>query len=271
MKKKFLESVLEIPSYSKEEHHVKAFILDFARKHGIIYEEDSYGNVYLIKGELDEGEYYPCVIAHMDTVHEDNKALIRNNKKINVINLGSDDAVMFKGFDDDLNPIGIGGDDKAGIAIALDLITKNKKIKAAFFKEEETGCQGAYASDASKFSDVGYIMEFDAPSNNWISRVSWKVELFNDSFYSRIKDTLKRYGQTRINTNDPFTDIEQLKKKVDVNCINIFAGYYNQHKVYEHVSFNDVNKASRLGMALIKELKYEKHEFIYIAPDEPKY
>lgn len=62
--------VMSIPTYSKEEVRMVSFIILWARRNNVDYEFDEYGNVYLTKGELDDGESYPCVTSHMDTVHK---------------------------------------------------------------------------------------------------------------------------------------------------------------------------------------------------------
>ena len=252
MTKTFLKSVLEVPSLSKKEQCMKSFILDFAIKNNITYKEDSYGNIYLFKGVLKQGEFRPCVVAHMDTVQTAQEYFITKKQKLQVIESINDYGNIF--ILDNLLPMGIGGDDKAGVAIALDIISQKDKIMGAFFVEEEIGCRGAKNLDINMFNDVAYVMEFDAPSDNWISRVSWGVHLFNDCFYGKIKPLLKKYRQTRINYDDPFTDIQEIKKKIPVNCINIFAGYQKQHTNFEFVVIEHAQKAAHLGIDLIDVL-----------------
>ena len=66
--KDFVYDCMSVPTHSKLEYRMVVFIILWARKNGIKYEFDDYGNVYLTKGELSEGEYYPCVTSHLDTV-----------------------------------------------------------------------------------------------------------------------------------------------------------------------------------------------------------
>ncbi len=261
MKKSFLKSVLEVPSVSGSEHHMKAFILNFAKKHDLVYNEDRYGNVYILKGIELPNEKVPCVVAHMDTVQVGHHYHIRNNKTLNVVESKNSEGAIF--VVDEKIPTGIGGDDKAGVAIALDIILKKDKIMGAFFREEEIGCLGSKALDIGLMSHAAYVMEFDAPSDNWISRVSNGVKLFNDEFYKKIKPVLKKYNQTRINYNDPFTDIQEIKKLIPVNCINIFAGYQYQHTSDEYVVIAHAQKAARLGAALITKLGNDVSTYEY--------
>ena len=61
----------------------------------------------------------------------------------------------------------------------------------------------------------------------------------------------------------PYTDISQLKKKIDVCCINMSCGYYNMHSNQEFVSIEDVENAITAGLNMVKELGYKKYKYEY--------
>jgi hypothetical protein len=61
----------------------------------------------------------------------------------------------------------------------------------------------------------------------------------------------------------PYTDISQLKKKIDVCCINMSCGYYNMHSSQEFVSIEDVRCAIEAGKNMVKELGYKKYQYEY--------
>ena len=84
MDKKLLENVLSIPSAYGEEELLRDFIVNFAISNNIDYEVDQKGNIYLTKGseKMTEGEYYPCVVSHIDTVHKNHTNLIKNNERL---------------------------------------------------------------------------------------------------------------------------------------------------------------------------------------------
>lgn len=65
-----LYKVLSIPTFSKKEYRMQDFLLQYTRQKGIPASLDSKGNVYLCKGMLGEGQFYPCVSAHMDTIQD---------------------------------------------------------------------------------------------------------------------------------------------------------------------------------------------------------
>jgi len=79
------------------------------------------GCIYAVKGYADT---YPCIVSHMDTVHDICEGLT-------VVKVGNNLTAI--------NPVtmqqtGIGGDDKVGVYIALQAIEKKRKnIKSSIF------------------------------------------------------------------------------------------------------------------------------------------
>ena len=62
--------LFSIQSYSKAEALMIKYIksqLKGIKK--LQYKQDNYGNILVTKGVLSNNEFYPCVVAHMDTVH----------------------------------------------------------------------------------------------------------------------------------------------------------------------------------------------------------
>ena len=58
-------------------------------------------------------------------------------------------------------------------------------------------------------------------------------------------------------------DSLQLKKKIDVCCINMSCGYYNMHSNQEFVSIEDVENSIVAGLNMVKELGYKKYKYEY--------
>ena len=84
MDKKLLKTTLSIPSAYGEEELMREYIIEFAISNSIEYKVDHKGNIYLTKGseKMTEGEYYPCVVSHIDTVHKNHTNLIKNNERL---------------------------------------------------------------------------------------------------------------------------------------------------------------------------------------------
>ena len=65
---KLLTQVLSIQSSHTDDSESVNFIENICNSlPNITIEKDTYGNIYVTKGESD---LYPCVVAHMDTVHK---------------------------------------------------------------------------------------------------------------------------------------------------------------------------------------------------------
>ena len=84
----FLKEVLSIPSVSGDESMVRDYIIEYAKNNGIEYYTDSKKNLYLTKGsdKMTSGEYYPCVVSHMDTVHGSHRELIETKTNLIIEN-----------------------------------------------------------------------------------------------------------------------------------------------------------------------------------------
>ena len=253
----FLKEVLSLPSISGDESMVRDYIIQFANDNNIESYTDKKGNVYLTKGILEnDTENYPCVVSHMDTVHRSHRNLIESKSKL-IIKEDNLDVLTAHHPDTD-KQTGIGGDDKCGVYVCLEMFNKFDKLKGAFFVEEEIGMLGSRESDDSFFTNVGYAIQFDAPSSNWITEVCSGVKLFDGDFKLEIKEVLNESGYTKFSI-DPFTDVNQLAKKYDFNCLNLGCGYYRQHTDSEYVVISEVNDSVMAGIKLITKLGNKKY------------
>jgi putative aminopeptidase FrvX len=258
MDKNLLKTTLSIPSAYGEEELIRDYIVDFADHNCIDYHMDSKGNIYFTKGseKMTKGEYYPCVVSHIDTVHKNHTNLIKDNKRLEIKE--SEDGILTA-----INPntglqTGIGGDDKCGVFVCLSMFKYFDNLKGAFFVEEEIGMKGSREADENFFKNVGYAIQFDAPSANWISEVCSGVKLFDADFKEKITNILSEGGYHKFSI-DPFTDVNQLAQKFDFNCLNLGCGYYQQHTDKEYVVVEEVEKSLKVGKKLIDYLGNNKY------------
>ena len=105
----------------------------------------------------------------------------------------------------------MGGDDKAGIVIALTIMEMLPVCKAVFFVEEEIGCGGSEVAELSWFRDVGYIIAFDAPGRNSASWSCGGELLFDKTFYEKfLRELGNKHGLTNFEAH-PYTDVMMLR------------------------------------------------------------
>jgi len=258
-----LKDVLSVPTKTYQEEKMIKFLVDWLTENRIDHFVDEYGNVYATKqemSELPEGFYFPCVIAHTDTVHSIDNINIREEM---LPNAQKELKLSYKAYNNEGKPTGIGGDDKCGVFACLTLLQELPNVKAAFFVSEETGCHGSLKADEGFFSNVGYGIQFDAPENWMITEKCYGQILFNreSEFFKQCDKVLtegmdNNYMEYMVH---PYTDVYALRNKFDFSCINFSIGYYDYHSKNEYVVVEDVFNGIEMGRKMIESLGYELH------------
>ena len=253
METKLLKEVLSVPTKTYRETMMINFLVNYLHEKKYEYYLDGMNNVYITK-QTDDVEYFPCVVAHTDTVH--------NIDTINIVeeqlpNEQGDIKLALKAYNDDNNPTGIGGDDKCGVFACLTLLDQLPNLKVALFVSEETGCHGSLNADDGFFENVGYVIEFDAPGNSMVTEYCWGVQLFDrdGDFFNVCNEVLTEGFNSRNDyQSHPYTDVMALKRKYNFSCINFAIGYYNYHTKHEYVVVEDVFNGIKTGKNMIEKL-----------------
>jgi putative aminopeptidase FrvX len=269
------KELLSVPSKTYQEEMMVEYIcsvLDTMK--GVTYYRDEMLNIYAKKGELSEGNYYPMFVAHTDTVHQMiDEIVVKETQMVKPKTFGmtfdgtQHESLLAQTIEGE--PTGIGGDDKCGVFICLEMLRLLSNVKVGFFVSEETGCHGSSKCDPRFLHDVGYIIQYDAPGNQLITEICSGVRLFekDGDFINRTKKVfVDSMGVEPLLQSHPYTDVSQLKKKADVSCINFSCGYYNMHTVNEFVVLDDVDRAINLGVNMVNEFGYERQEYVYEIP-----
>jgi tripeptide aminopeptidase len=254
-----LKEVLSIPTKTYQEDLMIQFIEDWLIENKIPYHVDDMFNIYATKQTDENVEYFPCVIAHTDTVH--------TIDTINVVEEMLPDAqgnikLSLKAYNNNGNPTGIGGDDKCGVYGCLELLKELPNLKAAFFVSEETGCHGSRKADPEFFNNVGYCIQFDAPENNMISEFLMNRQMFDrDSEFFNVGGRLitEHFPADTKYHKHPYTDIYMINQLFNIPCFNISIGYYRYHTPNEYVVVEDTYNGIKVGKLMIEGLGYTKH------------
>ena len=256
---KHLKEVLSIPTKTWKEELMIQYLTDYCVEKGFNYSIDKNGSVYVTKGNTD---VYPCVVAHIDTVHEPVEMKINEEM---LPNAQGELKLSLKAYEKESgNPTGIGGDDKAGVFICLKMLEQFYNIKAFFPVAEETGCHGSNDADKEFFKDVGYAIQFDSTENDTMSLTLMGVKLFeqDSDFFTSVKDIILEHGLKNW-YNHPYTDTMKLKEKFDFPCLNFAAGYYNYHTPDEYVVIDDVQNTCDMAIKVIETLGQNKYTYIH--------
>lgn len=251
--RELLHNTLSIQSKSGQTKRMQKYLLRFAKKHGIQATVDQ-GNIYMVKGEAN---LYPCAVAHTDTVHKiiDNFAV--------VIHKG-----VYYGKDRDTGKQhGVGGDDKVGVALALQALIDFPVMKAAFFRDEEIGCVGSRQADMSFFKDVSLVAQADRRGNHDFADTIFGNDLVGRQFAYAVKPLLEQHGYKSV--RGMLTDVYQLRENgLECPSFNMSAGYHDPHSDRETVNIEDVDAAWGLMSSIIDELGGEKWDHPYFPESE---
>ena len=257
MIKEKLKELLAIPTKTWEEDRLISYLIDHFEARGYHYEVDDMGNLYVTKGI---SEYYPLVLAHTDSVHDIKEMVVKEEY---LPNSQGEKKLALKAYTKDGNlPTGIGGDDKAGVFICLQLLERFNVIKGFFPVAEETGCHGSRGAKEEFFNNVGYAIQFDSTENDTMSLSLMGTQLFeqDSEFFNKTKDLILEHGFTEWR-HHPYTDTMVLKERFNFSCLNFAAGYYNYHSNNEYVIVEDVLNSTLLGESVIKKLGNKFYEF----------
>jgi len=220
-----LLTIMSTQSVSYHTERMKATILNDLNKQNLGYTFDNYGNIYVEKGNA---SVYPTMVCHIDTVHD-----IKNN--VQVIHI--DDSLL--AIDKDTSTqYGIGGDDKVGIFITLELLRTFENFKAVFFLDEEVGCVGSSLANFSFFDNSSFVLQCDRQRiEDFVTKIS-STKLSSKKLQKQIKPILKKYNRNC--TDGGMTDVLEIAKNNDVQVANVSCGYYNPHTNREYIKISEV-------------------------------
>jgi tripeptide aminopeptidase len=239
MNKDKLIEVLKVQSSSHQQWRMFRYILNEIQDipcEFFVYN----GCIYITKGKTNQ---YPCVVSHMDTVHDIVEDLTPVEINGNVTGFNS---VR-------MEQTGIGGDDKVGVFITLQMLRKFDNIKVVFFRDEETGCEGSYDPYTDFFKDCSYILQCDRRGNRDFITSASGVQLSSKQFQKVVGSILNRFGYRF--EHGMMTDVMALKQSgILCSMANISCGYYNPHTEQEFVNIRDVEKCMQLVDAIITEV-----------------
>ena len=252
-----LKTVLALPTISRMESVVITWLVRYCDARGYRCVVDPAGNVYVTKGKPLSG-VYPCVAAHTDSVHRP--------EEVQIMEKGE----RLIAVDSDMRQCGLGGDDKAGVYVCLELLERLDVLKAVFFASEEIGCVGSRSSDPDFFADVGYLIEFDSPCDDIMTVTCDGTPLFPTTgrFYEVLVQACQTFGVTKWQ-HHPYTDVSIIKRRHTFPCLNLPAGYFRMHTHQEYVKPAAVWKAVQMGEHLIRIYGNEAYVYVHDASDSP--
>lgn len=183
-----------------------------------------------------KGEIPALLVAHLDTVHREKADIICFSEDMRFV----------------MSPQGIGGDDRCGVFMIMQII-RELKCHVLFCEDEETGGQGARKFTKSKYSpEVNFIVEMDRRGNN--------DAVFYGCNNPDFTEFVLSFGfEENIGT---FSDISVIAPHLKTAAVNISAGYYNEHRQHEFIDMaaveNNIRRISQMVSTNTEHFKYTK-------------
>lgn len=204
--------------------------------------KSGYTDVVKGKGYIYAKGTVPVLLtAHMDTVHDELVKEFYEHEENGRHILTS--------------PQGIGGDDRCGIYMILEII-KTHKCSVLFCEDEEIGCIGSKEFCKSdliyELSSLNYLIELDRANSD--DAVFYECD--NEDFTKFITDNtgyVESYGS--------YSDISYLAPMAGVAAVNLSCGYYNAHTKREEVVIEEMLNTIKVVKKL---LNVESEQFEYI-------
>ena len=178
-----------------------------------------------------EGTIPVLLVAHMDTVHR---------QPVEQICYSEDRAVA-------MSPQGIGGDDRCGVWMILQIL-RTAKGHVLFCEDEEVGCVGAKKfTRGSLRPQVNYIVELDRRGSN--DAVFYRCD--NPEF----EDFVTSFGFET--AGGSCSDISYIAPYLETAAVNISCGYYCEHQRHEciHLAEMELN-ADRVAQMVTQQTEH---------------
>ena len=186
-----------------------------------------------------QGTFPVLLVAHLDTVHAKLPTKIYYNKKKDALS----------------SPQGIGGDDRCGVYMILEIIKKHH-CSVLFCEDEEIGAIGAekfIKSNIAQNLEFNYILAFDRKGKN--DAVFYDCD--NEDFEKFItKDFYKTSWGS-------FSDISVIAPFLKCAAVNLSCGYYEAHTTKEYVVVSEMNKSIEAACKILaRTTDDDKFEYV---------
>lgn len=182
-----------------------------------------------------KGNIPVMLVAHLDTVHQ--QQCTPNNIFINCTN----DIIT--------STVGIGGDDRCGVYMIMEILkTTNLRPYILFVEDEEIGSLGAkeFVKRYNKTNlSLNFIIELDRRG----SEDSVYYDLDNIDF----EDYINKFGFTT--ALGSFTDICVLCPNLDCAGVNLSCGYYKEHQNEHYVVFSEMYNNIQKVISILSYVK----------------
>jgi len=192
-----------------------------------------------------KGKLPVMVVAHVDTVHT-------RQCTTESICVSADGDIW-------MSPYGIGGDDRCGIYIILQLLERGLRPSVLFTDGEEKGGIGAkaFCRTTRSLPGVNFLVEFD--------RKGHEDAVFYDCGNDAFQTHIKKFGFK--DAIGSYSDISDIMDEFDIAGVNLSSGYNNAHTVGEFIQMSVmlsvIDKAERILKDSVNQKRFDYQEIKY--------
>lgn len=194
------------------------------------------GNMLIRKG--DASGPHPYFLAHLDQVHDyaPFMELVVDGDELSAID--ANDA-----------PAGVGGDDKCGIYVAMQMLHRLDHVTVVFVRDEEVGCLGSGSVPLSWFKHASFVIQADRNNRTMdIIRETNGMDCSSDEFFAAMLNLPTAIDNNHSEAYGSITDIGELANRgLQVSMVNISSGYHMPHCDSEYVLLSQLDVACSLA------------------------
>lgn len=196
------------------------------------------GNLLIRKGP--NSGPHPFYLAHMDQVHDYQPGMSLHISKDRVLTA----------YDGNRQRCGVGGDDKCGVYLALQMLHSLPHVTAVFVRDEEVGCQGSAEVPLSWFLNAAFVIQSDRNNRTFdVIRDTNGMNCASDEFMDTILSMSAAVEAGHRENSGTVTDIGELAcRGLAVSMVNISSGYHHYHSKTEYVELDQLEISCQLAL-----------------------
>jgi hypothetical protein len=238
-----LDLLIDLTEFTIPHGHEKLMYNKIQKNCNKTLNRDGFGNLF-----LKIGDSKILFTAHLDTYCKEVKKI---NHIIENDFLKTDETTI------------LGGDNRVGCAILINMINNNVPGNYYFFCGEEVGRLGSeYHNSEINENEYSLAITFDRKELGSVCNYQRGVKLANDELVDFLISELNKTGYRFFKDNFGLScDTYSFNEKVN-NCLNISTGVYDEHKVTEKVDlkfFDSIfNISTKIDWIKIEKLSLSK-------------
>lgn len=197
----------------------------------------------------------PFIVAHSDTVYP----IVPNENYRIAWDFNSGSVKYYAEDPKEKKRRGIGGDDKCGLFVALQIAQNMNDVGVIITTDEEIGCVGAKRVKKEDLEDASVLIQADRRGGtDAVKRISG-FDISGEDWQEHVETSVKSHGYTW-HTWGANTDVFAMQgtEAASVSAVNLSAGYHLPHTENDWIDEEQLENAFELALALAEKSREVK-------------